>query len=31
MGEKKRICLTVAYVGSAFCGFLVQKNGRTIE
>lgn len=31
MGEKKRICLTVAYDGTAYCGFQVQKNGRTIE
>ena len=31
MGKKKRICLTVAYDGTAYCGFQVQKNGRTIE
>lgn len=31
MQEKKRICLTVAYDGTAYCGFQVQKNGRTIE
>lgn len=31
MREKKRICLTVAYDGTAYCGFQVQKNGRTIE
>lgn len=31
MQEKKRICLTVAYDGTAYCGFQVQNNGRTIE
>lgn len=31
MQEKKRICLTVAYDGTAYCGFQEQKNGRTIE
>ncbi len=31
MWEKKRICLTVAYDGTAYCGWQVQKNGRTIE
>lgn len=31
MQEKKRICLTVAYDGTAYSGFQVQKNGRTIE
>lgn len=31
MREKKRICLTVAYDGTAYCGWQVQKNGRTIE
>lgn len=31
MGETKRICLTVAYDGTAYCGWQVQKNGRTIE
>ena len=29
--EKRRICLTVAYDGTAYCGFQVQKNGKTIE
>ena len=28
---KRRICLTVAYDGTAYCGWQVQKNGRTIE
>ena len=31
MGVKRRICLTVAYDGTAYCGWQVQKNGRTIE
>ena len=31
MENKKRICLTVAYDGTAYCGWQVQKNGRTIE
>lgn len=31
MREKKRICLTVAYDGTAYCGWQAQKNGRTIE
>lgn len=31
MQEKRRICLTVAYDGTAYCGFQVQNNGRTIE
>ncbi len=29
--NKKRICLTVAYDGTAYCGWQVQKNGKTIE
>lgn len=29
--EKRRICLTVAYDGTAYHGFQVQKNGNTIE
>lgn len=28
---KRRICLTVAYDGTAYHGFQVQKNGETIE
>lgn len=31
MQEKRRICLTVAYDGTAYCGWQVQKNGKTIE
>lgn len=31
MQEKKRVCLRVAYDGTAYCGWQVQKNGRTIE
>lgn len=31
MQNKKRICLTVAYDGTAYCGWQVQKNGKTIE
>jgi len=31
MRDKKRVCLTVAYDGTAYCGWQVQKNGRTIE
>ncbi len=31
MLNKKRICLTVAYDGTSYCGWQVQKNGRTIE
>lgn len=29
--RKRRICLTVAYDGTAYCGYQVQNNGRTIE
>lgn len=29
--EKRRICLTVAYDGTAYHGFQVQKNANTIE
>jgi len=29
--ERKRIMLTVAYDGTAYCGWQVQKNGNTIE
>lgn len=31
MREKRRICLTVAYDGTAYCGWQAQKNGKTIE
>lgn len=31
MQERKRVCLRVAYDGTAYCGWQVQKNGRTIE
>lgn len=31
MQEKKRVCLRVAYDGTAYCGWQVQNNGRTIE
>ena len=31
VNRKRRICLTVAYDGTAYCGFQVQKNGKTIE
>lgn len=31
MAVKRRICLTVAYDGTAYCGWQVQNNGRTIE
>ena len=31
MQEKRRICLIVAYDGTASCGWQVQKNGKTIE
>lgn len=29
--EKRRICLTVAYDGTAYHGFQVQKNAKTVE
>ncbi len=28
---KKRVMLTVAYDGTAYCGFQIQRSGRTIE
>lgn len=31
MAETKRILLTVAYDGTAYCGWQIQPNGRTIE
>ena len=31
MQEKKRVCLSVAYDGTAYCGWQAQKNARTIE
>lgn len=31
MQERKRVCLRVAYDGTAYCGWQVQKNGKTIE
>lgn len=31
MEARRRICLTVAYDGTAYCGWQVQKNGNTIE
>lgn len=31
MQDRRRVCLRVAYDGTAYCGWQIQKNGRTIE
>lgn len=31
MQSKRRVCLRVAYDGTDYCGWQVQKNGKTIE